>query len=233
MNIEIYSLCHQEAKIIPYYMRHYNQYGKVFLFEGHSTDGSAQLAESLGATIIPFLTDNQVRDDMFMDIKNNCWKESVADWVIICDMDEFIYHPDLINYLGTIEETIIEPATFEMLSDIFPTTGGQIYDEVKFGFQIKSKFFMFRPTQLREISYGAGCHVAQPEGNVYINRNSEIKCMHFRHLSIDHVVERNAYLYSRLSEINKKMGWGWHIGLPRERVEAYFNENRANLKKVI
>jgi hypothetical protein len=214
-------------------MRHYSQYGTVFLYEGHSTDGSAEMAESLGATIIPLDTDNQVRDDIFVDMKNNCWKESKADWVIVCDMDEFVYHPDLKNYLKTIEHTIIAPRTYEMISDFFPTTGGQIYEEVKFGFEIKPKFFLFKPTELLEMTYGAGCHDAQPEGNVYIYRNSEIKCMHFRHLSIDHVVQRNAYLYSRLSDENKRMGWGWHIGLPRERVEAYFNENREKLIKVI
>jgi len=238
MNIEIYSLCHQEAKIIPYYMRHYNQYGKVFLYEGHSTDGSAELAESLGATIIPLDTENQVRDDIFTDVKNNCWKDSKADWVIVCDMDEFVYHPDLENYLKTIDylekpTTIIVPTTFEMIADFFPTTEGQIYDEVKFGFQIRSKFFMFKPKSLYKMNYGAGSHDAQPEGSVYINRDSEVKCMHFRHLSIDHVVERNAYLYSRLSDENKRMGWGWHVGLSREKVEAYFNENRHKLISVI
>ena len=233
MNIEIYALCHQEAKIIPYFMKHYNQYGHVSLFEGHSTDGSAQLAESLDATIIPFDTSNEVRDDMFIDMKNNCWKQSKADWVIVCDMDEFLYHPNLVYYLSTLQETIIAPRTFEMISDVFPTTKGQIYEEVRYGFETRSKFFMFKPLDLLGMNYGAGCHDAQPEGNVYINHISEIKCMHFKHLSIDHIVERNAYLYSRLSDINKKMGWGWHVGLPRERVEAYFNDNRAKLIKVI
>jgi len=233
MNIEIYSLCHQEAKIIPYFMRHYTQYGKVFLFEGHSTDDSARLAESLGATIIPFDTSNEVRDDMFVDMKNNCWRQSKADWVIVCDMDEFLYHPNFVYYLSTLQETIVAPHTFEMISDVFPTTKGQIYEEVQYGFETRSKFFIFKPLDLHSMNYGAGCHDAQPEGNVRINRTSDIICMHMRHLSIDHVVNRNAYLYSRLSEVNKKMGWGWHIGLPRERVEAYFNENRPKLMKVL
>jgi len=233
MNIEIYALCHQEAKMIPYFMRHYNQYGKVFLYEGHSTDGSAELAESLGATIIPFNTDNQVRDDMFMDMKNNCWKESQADWVIICDMDEFVYHKNMINYLNTIRGTIIAPNTYEMISDTFPVTEGQIYDEIKFGFLTRKKFFMFKPLDISEMNYGAGSHDAQPEGNVRINGKSDIICMHMRHLSIDHVVNRNAYLYSRMSEINKQMGWGWHTSIPRKGVEEYFNENRSQLIKVL
>src|SRR5574343_241361 len=169
MNVEIYALCHQEAKIIPYFMRHYNQYGKVFLYEGHSTDGSRELAESMGATVINLDTNNEVRDDIFSSVKNNCWKDSKADWVIVCDMDEFIWHPNFIAYLETVPETIVAPRTFEMMAPQFPTTVGQIYDEVKYGFEIRTKFFLFRPQALKEISYGAGCHDALPQGSVFIN----------------------------------------------------------------
>jgi glycosyltransferase involved in cell wall biosynthesis len=233
MNVEIYAPCHQEAKIIPYFMRHYNQYGKVFLYEGHSTDGSRELAESLGATVINLDTNNEVRDDILMDIRNNCWKASKADWVIVCDMDEFVYHPNFIAYLKTVKETIVCPRTFEMFSNKFPTTTGQIYDEVQHGFEIRPKFFLFQPTKLKEMSYSAGSHEALPQGEVYINYTTEIFCLHMRHLSIDHIVNRNAYLNSRRSEINKQMNWGWHVSLPRSAVEEYFAVNRINLLKVV
>jgi hypothetical protein len=148
MNIEIYALCHQEAKMIPYFMRHYNQYGKVFLFEGHSTDGSKELAESLGATIIPIDTGNEIRDDIFTDLKNNYWKNSKADWVIMCDMDEFVYHPNFIEYLKTLECTIVYPLWYEMFSDVFPTTQGQIYEEINMGAITASKYCLFKPTEI-------------------------------------------------------------------------------------
>lgn len=233
MNIEIYVLCHQEAKIIPYFMRHYSQYGQVFMYEGHSTDGSRELAESLGAIIVPFDTGDEVRDDLFTDMKNNCWKASKADWVIICDMDEFLYHPNFVAYLETVEETIVMPKTYEMFSDVFPTTSGQIYEEVQYGFPTRSKMFLFKPQKLFEISYGAGCHDAQPEGCVRINRTSEVICMHMRHLSIGHIIQRNAYLSGRMSEINKRNGWGWHTAMPAREVQQYFNEHRSSLIKII
>lgn len=233
MNIEIYTCAHQEAKILPYFMRHYNQYGKVYIYEGHSTDSTREIAEKLGATVLFLDTQNQVRDDIMIDVKNNCWKESKADWVIICDMDEFVWHPDFMTYLSTIPETIIAPRTFEMFSNQFPKTEGQIYDEVQYGFEIRTKFCLFRPQKLKEISYGAGCHDALPQGEVYINYHTEIFCLHMRHLGIDYVVNRNSYLNARMSEINKKMGWGWHTGLPKSSVEEYFNVNRINLMKIV
>lgn len=233
MNLEIYTLCHQEAKIIPYFMRHYTRYGTVFMYEGHSTDGSRELARSLGAITLDLDTENQTRDDLMTDIKNNCWKSSQADWVIVCDMDEFIYHPDLINYLSTIPDTIISPRTFEMISDKFPDTPGQIYDEVQYGFDINRKFFLFKPQFIKSMNYGCGAHDAQPQGQVFINFQTEVICMHFRHLGIDHIVERNAYYAKRMSEVNKRHGWGWHVTQPRKAVEDYFNEHRKDLIKVI
>ncbi|MGD0341564.1 MAG: glycosyltransferase family 2 protein [Bacteroidales bacterium] len=233
MKVDIFSLCHQEVKLLPYYMRHYSQYGQVYLYEGHSTDGTAELAKSLGAIIVPFDTGNEVRDDLFQNMKNNCWKNSDADWAIVCDMDEFIYHPDFLKYLETVQGTIIMPRTYEMMSDTFPTTTGQIYDEVKYGFEGSRKMFLFKPHELRGINYGAGAHAALPEGNVIINRDSEIICMHMRHLSIDYVVERNAYLSKRLSAINRQNRWGWHTELPRKAIEDFYAQYRSTLKKII
>jgi len=233
MNIEIYALCHQEADIIPYFMRHYKQYGQVFLMEGHSTDGSAELARLRGAIIVPVDTNDEVRDDIFTDIKNNCWKDSKADWVIVCDMDEFVYHPDMINYLSTIKDTIVIPRQFEMITDIYPTTDKQIYDEVRYGFEMPSKMFLFQPQKLKNISYGVGAHSAQPEGEVYINKSSEIICMHMKFLSVNKVIERNRYLTSRFSDINRKNGWGWHTSLPPAAIVDTFNDNKNKLIKVL
>lgn len=242
MNIEIYALCHQEAQMIPYFMRHYSQYGKVFLFEGHSTDGSAELARSLGATIIPVDTGNEIRDDIFTDLKNNYWKNSKADWVIICDMDEFVYHPNFLEYLKTLECTVVRPAWYEMFSDVFPTTQGQIYEEINMGFYFKiihhpiviitDKLCLFKPRELTEMNYKPGCHEAHPEGNVIVNEDSEIICMHMRHLSLDYIMKRNTYFSKRRSAINRQNGWGSHLESSRENVQEWFDIHKPKLVKV-
>jgi hypothetical protein len=236
MNIEIYALCHQEAPMIPYFMRHYKQYGQVFLFEGHSTDGSAALARSLGAIVIPIDTGNEIRDDIFTDIKNNCWKDSRADWVIICDTDEFVYHPILTEYLKTLNDTVIAPESYEMFSDTFPITSGQIYSEVNMGFRYDAgtncKLCLFRPQALTDINYEPGSHKAHPVGNVRINYNSGVVSMHMRHLSVEYVVNRNLYYRQRRSSINKTHGWGFHVEATRAEVQEWFDIHKPNLVKV-
>lgn len=233
MNIEIYAPCHQEARILPYFMRHYNQYGQVFLFEGDSTDDSRKIAQDLGAIVLDLDTGGQTRDDILMDLRNNCWKQSKADWVMVVDCDEFIYHPNFVEYLSTIPETIVLPRTFEMIADVFPTTQGQIYEEVQYGFETTSKMYLFKPGKVKNMAFGAGSHSAQPEGEVYINRTSEIIAMHMRHLSVERVLRRNAHYATRMSEVNKKNGWGWHVTMPEDDVRRYFNENRQRVIKVV
>jgi hypothetical protein len=236
MNVEIYALCHQEAPLIPYFMRHYNQYGQIYLFEGHSTDGSREMAQSMGAIIIPIDTGNQIRDDIFTDIKNNCWKASKADWVIVCDTDEFVYHPHFMEYLDVLEDTIIAPVHYEMFSDKFPTTNGQIYEEVTMGFRHETgsncKMCLFRPKEITNMNYEPGSHTAHPEGNVKVGYNSEIISMHMRHLSVEYVVARNLYYKARRSTINKQHGWGYHVEATRQQVQEWFDIHKSNLTKI-
>lgn len=237
MTIEIYALCHNEALMLPYFMRHYNQYGQVHLYEGHSTDGSAELARSLGANIVPYDTGDECRDDLFINMKNFCWTNSQADWVMIVDIDEFIYHPYLIDYLEKSKDTIIAPQNYNMFSDTFPTTEGQIYEEVQWGSECviptSSKMSLFRPREITNIYYEPGAHVAHPEGNVKINYNSEVIQLHMKWLSVDYIIKRNAYYRSRMSEQNIKYGWGYHVNDGYKEVKAYFDEMKPQLIKVI
>jgi len=73
---------------------------------------------------IPDNKDNKT----LVDIKNNCWKGSTADWVIVIDTDEFIYHPQIRNILASTNATIMRTTWCEMYSDKVPCGDGQIYE---------------------------------------------------------------------------------------------------------
>lgn len=233
MNIETFILAHQEGRIIEYTMKHYTQFSDVVLLEGHSTDKTVEIAEAYGAKIVKVDTGDKVDDTVFTNLKNNCWKDSRADWVIICDADEFVYRPNIVDYLEKTDATIFMPRLFNMFSEVFPTTKGQIYDEVKLGKEGGSKMNLFKPSEIKEIGYGFGCHEAYPSGNVKLNISSDILTLHMRHLSVDYVVKRNAYLNSRRSEENKKHGWGFHLESPPEAVKKYFRNEMTKAWPVI
>lgn len=212
---------------MPYFMLHYSQFADVIFYESDSTDGSPEIAEILGAKVIPLNTENVVNELVFLEMKNHCWKKSKADWVIIVDTDEFVYHPDLVHILKTTKYNSFYPKEWRMFARQFPTTNGQIYEEVNMGIPGQpgyNKMNIFRPDQIKEMNYEAGCHTCHPEGNVKLAPETDIVTLHFHDLGIDYRLKRNAYLASRISEVNKARGWGSHVLWSEEKIRAYYDD---------
>jgi glycosyltransferase involved in cell wall biosynthesis len=237
MKIETYILAHQEEKIIGYTMKHYTQFSDVILMEGHSTDRTVEIAQHYGAKIMKVDTNNQVNDEVYLQLKNNVWKESKADWVIIADCDEFVYLPNLKVYLENTLAQVIMPRLFNMMSETFPTTKGQIYEEIQYGREGGAKINLFNPSFVKEINYAIGCHHADPIDKfgykIAPDVQSPILTFHMRHLSRQYTMDKNKYLYSRLSDINKLHNWGYHLAATNEEYNRWFNNEMTALIKVI
>jgi glycosyltransferase involved in cell wall biosynthesis len=233
MKIEVFMVSHNEEFMIPYVMRHYSRFAEVTILENNSTDRTVEIARSLGAKVIELDIPDNKDNKTIIDIKNECWKDSKADWVIVVDTDEFIYHPNIRNELLKTNATILRTTWYEMFSDHLPTKDGQIYEELALGQKhINSKLAIFRPDQINEMNWGVGCHDARPEGNVIIE-NSELKTLHYRHLSLEYLLERNRRDSARLSAFNRKMGWSTQYDVPEDIVTEKFNTHLKNSKKVI
>lgn len=236
MLIQTFILCNNEERLMPYIMRHYSQFSKVVILESQSTDRTVDLARELGAEVWSYDMPDEINDDWFTRLKNACWKGSLADWVIICDADEFVYHPDITKVLKSTQGTIIRPKFYNMYSEEFPTTKGQIYDEVKKGVEQTSplpKMNIFRPVAIKEMNYFPGCHEAFPTGNVRLVEDSPIKTLHFRNLSLNFVIERNLRARKRNSELNRQMGWGVHVEWDESEWVKRFEEGLKNAVEII
>jgi len=233
MKIETFAVCYNEEKMLPYFLRHYLQYGSVTIFDNHSTDRSVEIAQTMGAVVIEYDSDNKFREDTLIHLKNICWKESEADWVIIVDIDEFVYHRNLLWILERTEGTVIMPKMFEMFSEIFPTTPVQIYDEVRVGIEMKSKMCLFRPDQITEMDYDCGAHFAHPKGNFILNVRTEIIALHFKYLSLEYIASKYAELNVRRSEEDKQRGWSSHMERTREELQKEFEIMKYGLMKIV
>lgn len=232
--IETFAICYNEEKMMPYFLRHYLQYGQVNIFDNYSTDRSTDIALNAGANVFLYDSGDELRDDLYIQIKNKCWKESKADWVIVVDMDEFVYHPCLLNILDHTEFTAFEPRWYEMFSRYFPTTEKQIYDEVVRGYEAWPKLNLWRPSEIKEINYEIGCHICKPAGNVKLNYvESEIKTLHMRHLGKDYIINRNKGYAERMSKLNRDNDWGWHLTQSAKDLSEGFDKEYALTKKVI
>jgi glycosyltransferase involved in cell wall biosynthesis len=221
--------------MIPYLMRHYGEFAHVIFLESNSTDNTVCLAESLGAEVRQFLMPDELSDQTHVDVKNECWKGSEADWCMVVDADEFVYHPDLINILINTEATIIQPSFHNMFSEKFPKTKGQIYDEVQYGTANggiwESKPIIFKPKEIQSMNWHPGSHYASPVGNVKFSYDSGIKILHMRFLSRKYVLDHYYKQAYRMSEDNLKNKWALQYFWDKDEINRIFDN--IELTKIV
>ena len=236
MTIEVYILCNNEERLMPYLVRHYREFAKVIILESNSTDQTVEIAHNMGAEVWSYSIKDEIDDQWFTELKNNCWKESRATWVMIADADEFIYHRNIQRALQNNYNSIICPRFFNMYSEKFPTTDKQIYDEVQLGLEQtspKAKMNIFRPDRIKGINYFPGCHEAFPTGKVRIDNNSGIMTLHMRNLGQEFIVERNLRARKRQSVVNRQMGWGVHVDWTEAEWIRRYEDEMKQAKKII
>ncbi len=243
MNVWVYSFCWNEEKILPYFLRHYGQFcQKMVLYDNGSSDESQKIIQAAPqAELRHYDSGGQFRDDLKLELANNCWKEArgQADYVVVCDIDEFLYHPSIQHCLkGKKAEgfTCIIPRAFHMVSDRFPTTPGQITTEVKNGVysEFYSKPCLFDPNAIEEMNYELGCHKADPTGRVKINHAQwHLKLLHYQYLGFDYLVWRHQRYRKRLSDFNLENGCGIQYLETNEERLVDFQEMQAQATPVI
>lgn len=204
MRVHVFTVCWNEELVLPYFFKHYKERFsnvKFTIFDNYSTDASRQIIEDNGGQIVDFGT-TEFRDDINMDIKNNCWKNADADWVVVCDMDEWIECDDA--FLENTLSTIVKPHGYEMVGFSYNL------DKIVRGLRYKKydKCILFKPGAINEMNYGAGCHKCNPVGNLVYNTET-IPMYHMKFFHPVYLIKRYKILAKRLSQINKDNMWGF------------------------
>lgn len=231
MKIDIFITCYNSGIILPYWLRHHQQFAdNITIFDNMSTDNSIEIIKENNKknniNIISFDTGGKMEERTLMEIRNSCWRESKADWVIVCDSDEFIYHPNLINTLKDTNATHIIPCGYEMISENLPTTNGQIYEELKMGFfrEDFSKPCIFKPSEVKNINFSPGSHDAKPDGNIITDNDTGIKLLHYKYLNRETLIKRYDDYKIRHSEYDKTHGYGTYSTYTTETINNNFTE---------
>jgi hypothetical protein len=221
--IHVYTVMWNEEVLLPYFLRHYGSFAtRIVCFDNMSTDRSAQIVDSHPLTErVQYDTNGQIVDTMYLELKGR-YRQSrgTADWVMCVDIDEFIYHPQLAALLADYTRrgiTYPKVQGFEMIAEQPPSGGSQIYEEIRDGRENEwsSKRVVFDPAL--EVVFEAGCHRATVSGNVVESENADIRLLHYPFLGRDFFIERSRQRRARLSEENKKFGWGDY-----EHPDSYF-----------
>jgi glycosyltransferase involved in cell wall biosynthesis len=239
--VDIHVLCWNEEKIIPHFLRHYENFvNNIIVYDNKSNDNSVKiLKKHPKVKIISYDTNGEIRDDAYLTIKNNGWKQSKnADIVIVCDMDEFLHSDDLGQYLRDFNEskaTIIKPIGFEMMiKDFDLTKSGLLLADVTHGYEHDhfNKFCIFKPSEINEINYNFGCHVASPKGNV-VFYDKPIKLLHLKKIGLNYFLEKMKAYHNRLSKFNRDRALGYQYDFSPEKHEDMFISELEKVKKVL
>lgn len=216
--VEVFAICYNEEKIMPFFLKHYSKFcSQITIFDNHSTDKTIEIIKNFAKTfptqLILYDTSGTLDDSVYLSIKNNCWKKSEADYVIVVDSDEFIYHKDIKKFIIDNPKSIYKPKGYNMVSDIFPT--GDDILQIKTGKYSSnySKLALFSPKEVQEINYHLGCHNASPtltDGCIEIIEEDELKLLHYKNLSFEYRFTKHTEYAKRFSGFNKSTGAGIH-----------------------
>lgn len=218
--IHLYALCWNEARMLPYFFRHYDAIvDRFYIFDNHSTDGSLALLRQHPRVTLESIDFAGSFLKGAQDFYNSCWKASrgSADWVLICNVDEHYEHPDLRQYLKECVRqgvTMAIPEGFEMVSETFPTSPQPLSQQVRTGLRVRrfDKPQLFSPTHIREINFEPGRHSARPEGRVRAAHSPELKLLHYKHLGLPYLDQRLTELGERITPAdiaNKNHRYEW------------------------
>lgn len=245
INIDLYTLCWNEMEITPLVVDYWKNLNlrHITIYDSNSNDGCIEYIKShLDNVTVINTNQNDFNDLKNIDIKNNCWKNSDADFVIVCDFDECLYHEHLYNilsYMKTNKMTYTYTWFLETISAEKQYNPDKLYHEYENVKVIpqskKDKCLIFSPKDIKEINYGVGAHECHPAGgNVKLYDKFEtdpIKTIHIKNLSLDYTLNRYHILSRRLSQINKKHGYGGHYNFPDKRIIGEFNYKLNICKK--
>lgn len=171
--VAIYLLCHNERVLLPHAVEHYRSMipqAVITILDNESTDGSVEIAQSLGCRVRSWASEEQIDDHLFVTLKNEVWKHHRDGWVIVADMDEWLCVTSIelkqaaargITVLRTSGWNIVAESEREDLSDLD-------LHALDHGVQIGSrdKLVAFRPDAVTSMNYGIGAHQSKPRGRV-------------------------------------------------------------------
>ena len=224
--IHYYCVCWNEEVMLPYIFNdHADFVNHFYICDNGSSDNSLKIIENHpNASVIHYDSNNEFNVQTNTHIKNQIWKRSrgKADYVIVCDADEFLYHSDLQGFLKNTKHSIFRAKGFDMVTETMPEKS--LVKNVKKGEFLwsQSKVIFFDPNKIVNINFVEGCHYCFPYGIVSFSK-WEVKLLHYKFLTLDYLMSRvNSFRQKYSPELRKK-GFGAHYYNNDERHHNRFN----------
>jgi len=234
MKIDLYARCWNERDMLPFFFLHYDKIvQRYIIYDDASTDNSQEILRlnpKVELRPMPPYSDPESRIRSALALQETCWRESrgIADWVIITDIDEHLYHPDMYGYLAQCRAqgvTIIPALGYQMLSEHFPEHKTLLCQSLTRGAcdLVYSKLGIFSPNEIDAVNYTQGRHSAAPKGRVVLPARDELLLLHYHYLGFERVRKRNAQFVTRQRKNDIAMGWGSEYSLSSKQLREVWN----------
>lgn len=230
MIVHLHAFCWNEEKMLPFFFRHYDSIiDQYFIYDDESTDGSVALLEQHPKVELESKSlskGDSVCLQGFQHV-NQIWRKSceVADWVVVCNIDELFDHKDMRQYLAACSKegiTFIAAKGFQMVTEQFPDPLCNLCQQFRWGvpFADMNKPAFFNPNAITDSGFGIGRHRAHPQGEVIFPKSVEVRLLHYKYLGLSYVLERHKELFCRMREGDRKNRWGFQYD--RETTEKEY-----------
>jgi glycosyltransferase involved in cell wall biosynthesis len=216
MKIWVFTVCHNEAAIAPWFLRHYGEFAdRILVWDDNSTDGTREILRAHPSVT---LFDWPYRTGLFEDVNLHHAYDvypsarGKADWCMWVDMDEFVYSPDMFAALknhaygvsGPYAVDVINCKGFNMSGNGLPVNGyehKQIWEHMPMGVAAPNydKPIVFNPRA--KVRWIRGKHRLESFDNAPLpfgcNRAPLFKILHYRYLGAEYTRQKNAKNFNR------------------------------------
>jgi len=188
--VSIFILCYNESVLIKDTIIHYKRLHpscSITIYDNYSTDDSVKIAKEMGCKVIQWDRGKILSGEYRAHLRNNCWKDVKDGWIIVCDMDEWVYITDEeFNEEEKKGTTIIKTHAYDIFIpesnseklegiNLQKTSYGISYFECS-----PTKSLCFRPV-FENIFYSGGSHFCNPVPKHLVKFNK--KKYYHKHLS--------------------------------------------------
>ena len=251
MNIDLYTLCWNEMDILPFVIDYWKRFvRKAYVYDNGSTDGSVEYLKQFDWIEVRSFKTNGMNDFVHKDIKNKCWKNTDADFVCVCDMDELIFSDELkseLQYMKDNDYNVLGNKWYCLCNDYKPEyENGKLLHELCNKFFIQDinnnyhslgKFLIFDPHKIDTMNYSVGCHNVDPKPKMKLYISNKIYTIHIdKGFGEDYFVNRRKLMNNRLSKENKEnflcVQYGYDEITHREEYREH-QHNAVNLNYII
>jgi hypothetical protein len=224
--VEVHVLRYGDDWLVPYVVRHYLTFASRVVIHDAGGGRSLEDIEGMipGVSIIHWDC-NEVNDLKYAELRNECWKGTKADWVVVGDLDELLWFPGgaeaALRRYEQVGAAVPKPHGIQMFSETYPSGDGQILDEIKMGAPADkwySKAMLFNPRLVSGMNYGLGSHECDPYlhdgrrfhvGPKWPFAKPECYLLHVHHIGpAEDIAAKYDATITRMCEANKKNHWG-------------------------